>query len=340
MFGTAEFVSVSVEPCYKIPSYTFYAPESNTFHNGHAKSGCSVLQWASSKTLCSQINLELQCLDFQFLVAGVCSRAGDLTPLLALAPPVTKASAGTASSFHQGSFYDQRTYYYRNSITSCDRAHCWSPQPIKAPNKTVRPPRTLFDMADHPGCCWEMQSQKGEPCHSPCCCKSWAHCWLNTSAADTSTLTHVLLSRARSQNWRSTGTRSPRASEIQEGIGTVKPHQPSTLFVLIQKVDPRGIGGLTADIRNHVKPSNEAEMCSAEFHTSQKQYLNTWNNTLQCFYRTCVFVCAGECWMAFWSPIPGEALSAWTSSRSPYSSKVLCCSSYYLRQVLYRGGGS
>ncbi|KAI9515730.1 hypothetical protein NQZ68_022084 [Dissostichus eleginoides] len=73
----------------------------------------------------------------QFLVAGVCSRAGDLTPLLAAAPPVTKASAGTASSFHQGSFYDQRTYYYRNSITSCDRAHCWSPQPIKAPNKTI-----------------------------------------------------------------------------------------------------------------------------------------------------------------------------------------------------------
>lgn len=86
------------------------------------------------------------------------SCAEELTPLLATIPPVTEPSAGTASSFHQGSFYDQRTYYYRNSITSCDWDDCWSPQPIKAPNKTVRPPRTLFDMAGRPGCCWEMQS--------------------------------------------------------------------------------------------------------------------------------------------------------------------------------------
>lgn len=97
---------------------------------------------------------------------------GELTPLLATIPPVTEPSVGTASSFHQGSFYDQRTYYYRNSITSCDWAHCWSPQPVKAPNKTARPPGALFDMAHRPGCCWEMRSQWESSACSPCCRKA------------------------------------------------------------------------------------------------------------------------------------------------------------------------
>lgn len=67
----------------------------------------------------------------------VCSCAEALTPLLATIPPVTELSSGTASSFHQGSFYDQWTCYYRNSITSCDWADCWSPQQIKALYKKV-----------------------------------------------------------------------------------------------------------------------------------------------------------------------------------------------------------
>lgn len=86
---------------------------------------------------------------------------GGLTPGLATIPAVTEPFAATASSFHRGSFYKQQTYYYRNSIMTCDWAHCWSPQPIKAPNKTARPPGTLFDMADCPGCCWEMQFPAG-----------------------------------------------------------------------------------------------------------------------------------------------------------------------------------
>lgn len=69
----------------------------------------------------------------------VCSRTEELTPLLATIPPVTELPAGTASSFHQGSFYNQRTYYYWNSVTSCDWADCWSSQPIKAAYKTVQP---------------------------------------------------------------------------------------------------------------------------------------------------------------------------------------------------------
>lgn len=65
---------------------------------------------------------------------------------------------------------------------------------------------------------------EGEFCHSPCYCKAELIVSL-TRQRLTPPLYNpmsVPLSWARSQNWRSTGTRSPRASEIREGTGREK----------------------------------------------------------------------------------------------------------------------
>lgn len=131
-------------------------------------------------SMCSQPNHKFAVFWFSAgPIAGVCSRRGDLTLLLATIPPVTEPSAGTASSFHQGSFYYQWTCYYRNAVTSCDCADCRRPRPIKAQDKTERPWTSSARTPVWHG--WSPWVLLGDAVPRGCSatllyCKSWAHC--------------------------------------------------------------------------------------------------------------------------------------------------------------------
>lgn len=57
--------------------------------------------------------------------------------------------------------------------------------------------------------------------------------------------------------------------------------------------DPRGIISSATEMWSHIKPSNKPEECSAEFHTSHFQYLNTQDDICHCFFST--YVCVPVC---------------------------------------------
>lgn len=115
---------------------------------------------------------------------------GSWPQLLATILPVTEPSSGTSSSFHQASFLRSENILLQKLSNELRLGDCWSPQPIKAPNKTARPPYALFDMADRPKCCWEMQSLR-ESCAALCAAVKLSSLLAYTSAADISALTHV-----------------------------------------------------------------------------------------------------------------------------------------------------
>lgn len=145
-------------------------------------------------SLWSQLDHKWCCRDFLFSVAPVarrdcvCSCAAWLAPLLATSPAVTEPPVGIASSFHRGSFYNQRMYYCRNSITRCDQAACWRPLPIKAAIKPfLQEPCLTLLIA--PGAAGRCSLSGRELCHSPCCCK--AELIVSLTHQRLPTLTHV-----------------------------------------------------------------------------------------------------------------------------------------------------